>query len=147
MPSHTHTPDQESTETATAIAEPPAPEASGNGQSFAGRVRQRQWAVAPDLFGSIIDTVARVRLFEGRQGRQMVIKFGQGRPEDKPSQSVIDRMKEAVYRWDPSDSIWTYPVRPGSVVRTRIDAERLYQEVCKMICAEKGIDARPEISR
>ena len=145
MPSHTRTPDQESIETATAVAEPPAPE--NNGQSFADRVGQRQWAPASAPFGGIFDTVAKVSVFEGRQGRQMTIKFGQGRPEDKPSHAVITRMKEAGYRWDPTDRIWAYPVRPGSVVRTRIEAERLYNEVCKMIWLEKGIEAEPEISR
>lgn len=146
MPSHTRTPDQESTETAATVAEPPAPETNGNSQGFADRVRQRQWAAASAPFGGIVDTVAKVSVFEGRQGRQMTIKFGQGRPEDKPSHAVITRMKEAGYRWDPTDRIWAYPVRPGSVARTRIEAERLYNQVCKMIRLEKGIEAGPEIS-
>ncbi len=56
-------------------------------------------------------------------------------------------MKEAGYRWNPSDRIWTYPVRSESAMGTRIEAERLYQEVCKMIRQEKGIEAGPEMSR
>ena len=77
----------------------------------------------------------------------MAIKFGEGRPEDKPSQAVIDTMKEAGYRWNPSDRIWAHPVRPESAMSTRIEAERLYQEVCQMIRQEKGIEAGPEMSR
>ena len=69
----------------------------------------------------------------------MAIQFGEGRPEDKPSQEVIDTLKEAGYRWNPSDRIWTHPVWSESAMSTRIDAERLYQEVCKMIRQEKGI--------
>ena len=102
MSSHKRTPDQESTETATAVAEPPASETNGDGPSFADRVGQRKWAPAPDPFGIATDYLAGVRLFESKQDRQMAIKFGEGRPEDKPSQAVIDTMKEAGYRWNPS---------------------------------------------
>ena len=96
------TPDKESTETttatvepsasesATAVAEPPAPEANENGQSFADRVGQKKYVPAPDPFGLAVDNVAGVRLFESKQDRQMAIKFGEGRYEDKPSQAVID---------------------------------------------------------
>jgi hypothetical protein len=142
--SRKRTPDEKSTETSTAesstaVAEPPAPEASGSGQSFAERVGQKKRVTAADPFGIAHDNLAGVRLFESRQDRQMAIKFGEGRPEDKPSQAVIDTLKEAGYRWNPSDRIWTHPVWSESAMSTRIDAERLYQEVCKMIRQEKGI--------
>jgi hypothetical protein len=137
--SRKRTPDEKSTETTTAVAEPPAPETSGNGQSFADRVGQKKRVTAADPFGIAIDNVAGVRLFESRQDRQMAIKFGEGRPEDKPSQAVIDTLKEAGYRWNPSDRVWTHPVWSESAMSTRVDAERLYQELCKMIRQEKGI--------
>jgi hypothetical protein len=142
--SRKRTPDEKSTEnttpeTSTAVAEPPAPETSGNGQSFADRVGQKKRVTAADPFGIATDNLAGVRLFESRQDRQMAIKFGEGRPEDKPSQAVIDTMKEAGYRWNPSDRIWTHPVWSESAMSTRIDAERLYQEVVRMIRQEKGI--------
>ena len=73
------------------------------------------------------------------------IKFGEGRPEDKPSQAVIDTMKEAGYRWNPADRIWAYPVRGDSAMSTRIEAERLYQEVRQMIRQEKGIETGQEV--
>ena len=75
----------------------------------------------------------------------MAIKFGEGRPEDKPSQAVIDTMKEAGYRWNPSDRIWAHPVRPESAMGTRIEAERLYEQVRQMIRQEKGIEDGPEM--
>jgi hypothetical protein len=139
------TPDKESTESTTATAEPPAPDANENGQSFADRVGQKKRVSAPDPFGIAVDNVAAVRLFESKQDRQMAIMFGDGRPEDKPSQAVIDRMKEAGYRWNPSDRIWAHPVRFESARSTRIEAERLYQEVCKMIRQEKSVGTEPEI--
>ncbi len=141
------TPDQESTETATAVTEPSPAEANRDGPGFAERVGQRKWTPAPDPFGIVTDYLAGVRLFESRQDRRMAIKFGEGRPEDKPSQAVINRLKEAHYRWNPAEKIWTHPVRSDSAMSTRIEAERLHQEVCKMIRQEKGIEAGPEMSR
>jgi hypothetical protein len=145
MSSRNRTPDQESTETTTAVAEPPAAETKPEGQNFADRVGQRKWVSAPDPFGIATDNLAGVRLFESKRDRQMAIKFGDGRPEDKPSQAVIDRMKDAGFRWNPADRIWAHPVRPESAMRTRIEAERLYQEVRQMIRQEKGIEAGQEI--
>lgn len=75
----------------------------------------------------------------------MAIKFGEGRPEDKPSQAVIDKLKEAGYRWNPVDKIWAHPVRGDSAVSTRIEAERLYQEICQVIRQEKGIETSQEV--
>ena len=65
--------------------------------------------------------------------------------EDKPSQAVIDRMKDAGYRWNSSNRIWVHPVRPEFAMSTRIDAEKLYQEVRQMIRKEKGIEATQEV--
>lgn len=145
MPSRERTPDKESTETTTAVAEPPAAETSPGRPSFAERVGQKKWVTAPDPFGIAIDKLAGVRLFESKQDRQMAIKFGEGRPEDKPSQAVIDKMKEAGFRWNPADRIWAYPVTSESAMRTRIEAERLYQDVCKMIRHEKGVETGQDI--
>ena len=143
--------DQEPTEAAipaeagTAVAEPPAAEAKPEGQSFAERVGQKKYVPAPDPFGIATDYAAGVRLMESRQDRQVAIKFGEGRPEDKPSQEVIDKLKEAGFRWNPQHKIWAHPVRSDSAVSTRIEAEKLYQEVRQMIRQEKGIEAAPEV--
>jgi hypothetical protein len=147
MSSRKRTPDKESKETTTTavVAEPPAAETKPNAPSFAERVGQRKWVSAPDPFGIATDNLAGVRLFESKQERQMAIKFGDGRPEDKPSQAVIDTLKEAGYRWNPSDRIWAHPVREDSAMTTRIDAERLYQEIRQMIRQEKGIEAGQEV--
>ena len=151
MSTRKRTPKKPTAEASTAVAEPPAVEApvaepTTQGQSFAERVgRQKKWTAAPDPFGIAKDNIANVRLFESKQDRQLAIKFGEGTADDKPSQAVIDRMKEAGYRWNPADRIWAIPVRPDSATATRIDAEKLYQEVRQMIRQEKGIEATPEI--
>lgn len=152
MSSRKRTPDQEPpaeaviAEASTAVAEPLAVEAKPEGRSFADRVGPRKWVSAPDPFGIAADYVAGVQLFESKRDRQMAIKFGEGRPEDKPSQSVIDKLKEAGYRWNPADRIWAHQVRPEFARTTRIEAERLYRDVCQMVRQEKGIETGPEIS-
>jgi hypothetical protein len=151
------TPDSGDAATGTAVAEPPAAqlpvaqlapggaEPKTDGQSFAERVGQKKWQAAPDPFGIAKDNLAGVRLFESRQDRQVAIKFGDGGPDSKPSQAVIDKIKEAGYRWNPAHRVWTHPVRPDSALSTRIEAEQLYQEVRQMIRQEKGFDAGQEV--
>jgi hypothetical protein len=143
--------DQESTETTTptetptAVAEAPAAEANAGGRSFTDRVGQRKSLSVPDPFGIAKDYVVGVSLFESKRDRQMAIQFGEGRPEDKPSQAVIDKMKEAGFRWNAADRIWAIPVRSDSAMAARIDAESLFQDICKMIRQEKGIAAGQEV--
>ena len=152
MSNRKRTPDEQPpAETSTAVAEPSpaandnAPAANDNRPSFAERVGQRQRVSAADPFGIAGDYEIGLRLFESKRDRQMALKFGEGRPEDKPSQAVIDRLKEEGYRWNPSDKIWAHPVWPASAMSTRINAERLYQEIRQMIRQEKGIEAGQEV--
>jgi len=144
--SRKRTPDQETPEASAAVADPPAAETSATeGQSFAERVGQKQRPSIPDPFSIAGDTVAGVRLFESKRDRQMAIQFGEGRPEEKPSQAVIGVLKDAGYRWNPTHRIWAHPVRGDSAMSTRIEAESLYQVVRQMILHEKGIEPSPEI--
>jgi hypothetical protein len=144
MSSRERTPDQESKEErATAVAD--AAPSDGKPQGFADRVGQRKPISVPDPFCIATDKGAGVRLFESRQDHQMAIMFGEGRLEDKPSQEVIGKLKDAGYRWNPADKIWARPVRAGFAMSTRIEAERLFRDVCSMVRQEKGIAAGPEI--
>jgi hypothetical protein len=134
------TPDQEPPETSSAVAEPPAAaNDNDNTPGFADRVGQKKWPVAPDPFGIAGDYAAGVRLFDSKRDRQIALKF-----EEKPSQAVIDKLKEAGFHWQPADRIWArrYGDNPMTV---RIEGERVYQEVRQMIRAEKGIESSPEI--
>jgi hypothetical protein len=125
----------------TAVADAPAAEALPEGQSFADKVGQRNRVAIPDPFPIVTDPVAGVKLFEDKREQWMAIKFDQ-----KPPQAVIDTLKDAGYRWNPAHKIWVHPVRGDSAMRTRIDAERLYQEIRTMIRQEKGIAASaPEV--
>jgi len=133
-----HTPDNKSTETeaATVTAAPESAEGIGEAPSFAERVgRKSQRAAMPDPFGIAGDYVAGVHLSESRRDRHMAIKF-----DEKPSQPILDKLKEAGYRWNPAERVWTHSVRQASALSTRIEAERLYQETREMIRQEKGLE-------
>lgn len=110
--------DTTSSTTSTAVAEPHAgiqidatvppaglseqpPAIDENRPSFAERVGQKKGTGIPDPFGIAGDYLAGVRLFESRRDHQMALKFN-----EKPSQAVIDKLKEAGYRWNPVDMIW-----------------------------------------
>ena len=150
MSTQDRTPDQETpAETATAVAAPPAPEAKAEGRSFAERVGQRKKVSTAEPFPIFTDSAAGVGLFliDSKDGRQLAIQFGEGRFDAKPSQAVIDKVKEAGYRWSRFDRRWTLPVGVNSAMTSRIEAERLCQEVSGMIRQEKGIDAGQDVSR
>jgi hypothetical protein len=136
MSSNNKTPDQEVPETATAVADPSAPDAGAEPRSFAERVGRRKPVSGPDPFEIAVDVAAGVRLFESKRYRQVAIKF-----VDKPSPAVIDKLKEAGFRWNRNDKIWARPVTADAAMSVRIEAERLYQEVRDMIRQDKGTEA------
>ena len=143
--SRKRTSNDNSTESTSTVAEPPMAESATEGPGFAERFGQRKSGSTPDPFGIAADYLAGVRLFESKQDRQMAIKFGEGRAEDKPSQAVIDKMKEAGFRWDRTDKIWARPLTPESSMSVRIEAERLYQEVRGMVRQDKGIETEQSV--
>ncbi len=136
------TPDQPTTETETTAVAEPVPDQNGEQRpSFVERLGERNNRItAPDPFGIASDFAAGVRLFESRQDRLMAIKF-----DEKPSQEVIDRLKDSGFRWNPRDKVWVHPIRVESARTTRIEAERLYQEVRQMIRQDKGIETGQEV--
>jgi hypothetical protein len=139
--SATGTEDQPVNEASTATVETPESEIPEQSQSFVERLQQQRGrGIAPDPFGIAGDYVAGVRLFENRRQRLMAIKF-----EEKPSPEVLGKMKEAGYRWNPNDKVWVHPIPEEAARTTRIEAERLYQEVRGMIRQEKGIESGQEI--
>ena len=141
--SRKRTPDEEpSTETTSPVSDPPATEPSPDKPSFAERVGKKNWRPAPDPFGIASDYIAGIRLLEYKQDRQMAIKF-----EEKPSQAVLEKLKEAGYHWNAKDRRWAHPLREGSAHTTREEATDLYNEILRMMQQEKGIEAGPEVKR
>ncbi len=136
--SRKRTSDDPPTETGTAVAEPPAEKTEVS--DFADRFGKRQRVTTPDPFKIAADLLAGVHLFESRRDGQMAISFDQ-----KPSEEVLGMIKDAGYRWKPQEKVWAHPVRAGSAMSTRIEAEQLYQEVRHMIRKEKGIEPEQEL--
>jgi len=97
-------------------------------------------ALVPDPFLIALDNESGVRLFENKQARVMAIKF-----DERPAQPIIEMVKDAGFRWNPTERVWTKPVHGDSAMSTRINAERLYQEVRQMIRQDKGTDAGQDI--
>lgn len=125
----------------TAVADPVPEPTPAQRPSFVERLGERTNRITvPDPFGIASDYAAGVRLFESRQDRVMAIKF-----DEKPNQEVIETLKDSGYRWNPRDKVWVHPVRLESARTTRIEAERLYQEVREMIRRDKGIASSPEV--
>ena len=147
--SRKHKSDQESPEshtpadTGTAVAEPPAADAPADGPGFADKVGQKKPVFAPDPFSVAKDYEAGVEIFHSKLDRQMAIKFGDGSSKDKPSPAILEKMHGAGWKWKSQHGIWVLPFTPESEMRTHIEAERHFQEVCKMIRQEKGIEAAP----
>lgn len=126
---------------ATTEVESPVPEAPEQQRSFVQRIQQQRGrAIVSDPFGIAGDDEAGVRLFISRRNRQMAIKF-----EEKPGQEILDLVKSAGYRWNANDYMWVHPIETDSAMTTRIDAERLYQEVRGMIRQTKGIESGQEV--
>ena len=140
-----------SSETSTTTSEPLASSQdvtqvpSDPPPSFVEQVGPRKGITLPDPFSIAGDYLAGVRLFESKRDGQMAIKFGEGRPEDKPSPEVIGKLKEAGYHWNPTNKIWAHPIWPASAMSTRIKAEKLFKDICQTIRQEKGIDPGQEI--
>jgi hypothetical protein len=135
-----HTPDDNSTQTGTAVAEPAKAETNPDVSQFAERFGKRNRVTVPDPFGIATDLLAGVRLFESKHDGQMAISF-----DEKPSEAVLEMIKDAGYRWKPAQKVWAHPVKRESAMSTRIEAEQLYQEVRHLIRHEKGMEAEQEL--
>jgi hypothetical protein len=151
MSPRNRTPDKDSTENSTAVADNPGAEAASavadrplieggeNAPGFAERVGEKNYKPLPDPFGIAADYLAGVRLMENKKERVMAIQFGDGSADSKPSPEVLEMVKAAGYRWNPSERLWTHPIRYETAMSTRIEADRLYQGVCQQIRQEKGL--------
>lgn len=133
------------TTTAPAVAEAPAeadrPDvfdeaiaAQQQPTTFAEKVGKKEYTPAPDPFGIASDYVAGVRLSESRRFRKMLLAF-----DEKPSQAVIDKLKESGFRWEPTEKVWTRELRDNPMT-VRIEADRAFNEVSKMIRTERNIE-------
>lgn len=149
------TPDQEISETQSAVAEPDAAEpgaadaVAGEAEgkpTFAERVGKREWRPAPDPFGIVHDDQTGVHLLRSNRKGRMEIQFGDGSAQHKPSPAVLEKMRSSPgWSWKSADRVWALPFTEDSVRTKHIEGETLFHELNEMIRQEKGIGASPEV--
>jgi hypothetical protein len=105
-----------------------------NGTSFAEKVGRRQYQPAPDPFGIASDYVAGVHLSESRRYGKMLLAF-----DEKPTPEVTGKLKDAGFRWEPQEKVWTLGTY-GNPMSARIEADRVFKEVSKLIREQRGIE-------
>lgn len=62
---------------------------------------------------------------------------------EKPSQAIIDYLKQEKFRWNGQAKVWSRPIAYGSQQQDRLAGQRAYDEVVRMLKKEKGIAEEP----
>ncbi len=119
-------------EPTTDNAAAPAPERSAGDE----RSEPAPKKFAADPFGIASDYLAGVHLAESRRYRRSQLSF-----DEKPSQPVIELLKENGFRWNAQDKLWSRPIEAAAAMQDRISAEKLFQDVSKLLRQEKGLGA------
>jgi len=94
----------------------------------------RQYPPEPNPRGWAHNNVVNVEFSTRRDPYQAQLAF-----KDKPSQAVIDALKDAGFRWNGPDKIWTRPVNYDTQAQDRLVASRTYHKVVDMLLEEKGL--------
>ncbi|MBP3954370.1 hypothetical protein J8F10_03540 [Gemmata sp. G18] len=80
------------------------------------------------------DYVVGVRVFEHHDPYLSIIKF-----DEKPSDAVRGKMREAGFTFRSENREWTRPINFETRVQDRVHADRVFEEVCQMTRKERGI--------
>lgn len=100
---------------------------------------ERKWQVQPDPHGiysvALTDTNdgPRVHLYRSRRYNQVAVRF-----DEKPGQSVRERMHDEGYRWREAEGVWTKQLGEYRV-SGQLAAERLVTELANAIRADCGL--------
>ena len=92
-------------------------------------------------FGIAGDYEAGVRLIENRRDQLMTLKFDQ-----KPSHGVLAKLRDAGFRWHPRDEVWNRSIQPENARQTRIEAEKLFDDIRQAIRLERGLSEGQTLS-
>jgi hypothetical protein len=82
----------------------------------------------------ITDSIAGAKLLEHHDPYLSIIRF-----EEKPSANVLEKLREASFQWNTQNKEWTRPIRFDTRQQDRINADEVFNEVCKIIRTEKGV--------
>lgn len=100
------------------------------GQSHAEAVGRRPGYSAAGM----TDVVAGVKLKEHQHPYLSVIRF-----DEKPSDQVREKLREAGFNWNSENKEWVRPIRFDSRAQDRLNAERVFEDVAKTVREERGI--------
>jgi hypothetical protein len=64
---------------------------------------------------------------------------------EKPSQPVIDYIKEQGFRWNGKEKLWERPISFKTAAQDRLIAMRTYSGAVGMIQKERGLEPQPEL--
>jgi hypothetical protein len=81
------------------------------------------------------DFVICAQLDEHQNPYLSVIRF-----KEKPSEPVREFMKQSGFTWRQENEEWTKPIHFDTRVQDRMYADRTFEEACKMIRTEHGIN-------
>jgi hypothetical protein len=81
-----------------------------------------------------IDVLAGAKLLEHHHPYLSIIRFN-----EKPSDAVRDVMHKNGFEWKQQNKEWARPINFETRVQDRVHADRVFDEVTKMIRTERGI--------
>jgi len=82
------------------------------------------------------NNAAGVEYLTRKEPYQFLIRF-----KEKPSQDVIDLMKDNGFRWDRDAQLWARPIAYSTAAQDREIGRRTYGKVVDRLLEQKGIDA------
>lgn len=97
----------------------------GPGKKYAPEANPRPWAHSNKVG---------VEFFTHREPYQSEIVF-----EEKPSQAVIDHLKDNGFEWKSQAKLWARPNGYKTDAQDKLTARRIYNQVVDMMLEEKGL--------
>lgn len=82
------------------------------------------------------NNAAGVEFLTRKEPYEALIRF-----KEKPSQEVIDYMKDNGFRWNRDEQAWARPIGYSTQAQDRELGRRTYGKVVDMLLQQKGIDA------
>jgi arylsulfatase A-like enzyme len=100
---------------------------------------KKEWAKDPHNYASInvgrTNEGPHVVLLRSHRYKQMQLSF-----DEKPPSEVLDKLRDAGWKWHVQDKVWTLPVERGNEWRAAQDAERMLKEVGNLIRQKNGLE-------
>ncbi|MDZ4858035.1 MAG: hypothetical protein SGI88_03560 [Candidatus Hydrogenedentes bacterium] len=90
---------------------------------------------ATDPFPIAGDILVGAYLADSKRFKRSIIHF-----DEKPSQNVIDALKEAQFRWNNYQKHWWKAVGQETANQDRLEARELFNKIAKMIRTERNIE-------